>query len=58
MYMTLVTALHGKCCSSPLTLRIPVTAGTPIELGVSIHASDTVPLGATAPFELVVTFDH
>ena len=57
MYMTVITALHGKCCSSPLTLRFPVTAGSAIELGVSIHGSDMLSLGTTAPFELTVRLD-
>src|SRR5262245_30079749 len=58
MSMTLVTALHGKCCSSPLTIRFPVSAGSSVELGVSIHASDMLPLGTTAPFELKVSLER
>jgi Carboxypeptidase regulatory-like domain len=58
MYLTMVTNLHGKCCSSPLTLRFPVTAGSAIELGISIHASDMLPLGTTAPFELTVMLER
>ncbi len=57
MYMTVLTPSHGKCCSSPLTLTFPVTTGSKVELGVSIHASDMLPLGATAPFELTTTLE-
>ncbi len=58
MYMTVLTASHGRCCSSPLTLRFPVTAGSMVELAVSLHASDLLPLGATAPFELTTTLEQ
>lgn len=58
MYMTLVTALHGQCCSSPLTIRFPVSAGSIVELGVSIHASDMLPLGTSAPFDLKVSLER
>ena len=58
MYMALETALHGSCCSSPLMLRFRVTAGSTIELGVSIHASDLLPPGTMAPFSLIVALDR
>jgi len=57
MFMTVLTASRGTCCSSPLTLRVPVTAGSTVEVSVSIHAADTLPAGTTAPFELTTTLE-
>jgi len=57
MFMTVLTASRGTCCSSPLTLRVPVIAGSTVEVSVSIHAADTLPAGTTAPFELTTTLE-
>jgi hypothetical protein len=57
MYMTVLTPSRGKCCNSPLTLRIGVVAGSTIELGVGIHASELLPRDATAPFDLETAFE-
>ena len=55
--MQVLTSLHGYGGLSPLTLSFAVTAGSMVELGVGIHASDMLPLDATAPFELTVILE-
>ena len=57
MFMSVLTPARGACCSSPLTLRVPVTAGSMVEVGVNIHAAGTLAVDTSAPFELTTTLD-
>ena len=57
MFMSVLTPARGTCCSSPLTLRVPVTAGSLVELGVNIHAAENWSVDTSAPFELTTTLD-
>lgn len=56
-FMSVLTPARGTCCSSPLTLRVPVTAGSLVEVGVNIHAAGGWPAGESAPFELTTTLE-
>jgi hypothetical protein len=57
LFMSVLTPGRGACCSSPLTLRVPVTAGSMVEVGVNIHGAGPAPIVASAPFELTTTLE-
>jgi hypothetical protein len=58
MPMTVLTSSRGICCWSPLALHVAVTAGSTIELSVSIHASEMLPPETTGSFELVTRLER